>query len=159
MAFLTPYRTLAPEKRLTLLMHDLKHNRDSRPEYIQRLVARGGGFRPETIRKWPLEQLAREIMRRQLETLPDELSLLQLLYVELEPQIQIAFCDAAGVDHKNGLISEDLEPPFADATAVKRAVETVLRVYGDDARHYLHTISLYNGDAWPGITDALEASK
>lgn len=157
MALPTPYRSLPVDRRISLLSHDLKHNRDSRPEYIRRLVARGGGFRPETIRKWPIDQLAREIVRRNLETLPEEFGLLQLLYVELEPEIQITFCDAAGVSHQNGLIAEDLPAPFANADAVKRGVDAVRSQHGANGEHYLNTIALYNGEAWPGLAALLEA--
>lgn len=157
MGYLTPYRSLPVDRRIRLLKHDLTHNRDSRPEYIRRLVARGGGFRPETIRKWPIDQLAKEIVRRNLEQLPDELSLLQLLYVELEPAIQITFCDAAGVAHQNGMISEDLPAPFADEAGVKRGVEAVRAQHGAEGEHYLSTIALYNGEAWPGLAGLLES--
>lgn len=156
MAPQTPYRLLPVERRIALVTYDLKHNRDSRPEYIRRLVARGGGFRPATIQKWPLDQLAREIVRRQLEGLPEELGLLQLLYVELEPETQITFLDAAGVKHEKGVIAEDLEPPYTDAAGVKRGVEAVRATCGEAGEHYLRTIALYNGDGWPEISAALE---
>ena len=51
----------------------------------------------------------------------DELDLLHLLYVELEPAIQITFLDAAGVAHEKGVMPEQLEPPFADEAAVRLA--------------------------------------
>ena len=147
----SPYRTLPTDRRIALVTHDIANNRDSRNGYIGRIVARGGGFRPEKLRKWPPEQLAREVVRHNLETPHDELGLMIALYVELEPAIQIAFLDAAGVAHDKGSIAPELAPPFADAVAVNTAAGGLVEQFGDDARRYLRTIALYNGDGWPGL--------
>lgn len=149
----TPYRTLSPAQRLVLVTHDISHNRPSRDGYISRIVARGGGFRADKLRRWPAEQLAREVVRYNLETPQDELNLLVALYVELEPQLQIAFLDAAGVSHDGGSIPDSLALPYADADRVRRAADALITQHGDDARRYLRTIALYNGDAWPGLLD------
>src|SRR5690606_38854486 len=108
--------------------------------------------------KWPLEQLDREVVRRQLESFPEELGLLQLLYVELEPQYQIAFLDAAGVAHKDGLIPEDLALPYTDADGVRRGIAAVRAAFGAEGEHYLQTVALYSGDAWPEMSTLLDAS-
>ena len=113
MAALSPYRSLPAAKRVELVLHDLSTTKDSRALYIQRMVARGGGFRPVTLRAWSLEKLAKEIVRLNLESFQDELGMLQTLYVEKEPELQIAFLDAAGVAHKAGHIADDM------ATAVR----------------------------------------
>lgn len=151
----SPYRSLPADRRLALVTHDLTANRQSRDGYIQRIVARGGGFRRETIRKWTPAQLAREIVRANLETPHDELGLLQTLYVELEPAIQIAFLEATGVAHQGASIPDDLTPPFADSATVRKAALALVENHGDDARRYLMTIALYNGEAWPGIEAVL----
>ena len=151
MAIPSPYRTLPTDRRIALVTHDIANNRDSRDGYVARIVARGGGFRPDKLRKWPPGQLAREVVRHNLETPHDELGLMIALYVELEPAIQIAFLDAAGVAHDNGSIAPDLEPPFADAGAVTSAARGLVEQFGDDARRYLRTIALYNADGWPGL--------
>ena len=151
----SPYRSLPADRRLALVTHDVTANRQSREGYIQRIVARGGGFRRETLRKWPPGQLAREVVRANLETPQDELGLLQTLYVELEPAIQIAFLEATGVAHDGARIPDDLKPPFADAATVRTSAVALVTRHGDDARRYLETIALYNGDAWPGIRDVL----
>jgi hypothetical protein len=147
----SPYRTLPADRRLALVTHEISHSREARDRYIGSIVARGGGFRPEKLRKWPPEQLAREVVRHNLETPQDELSLMVALYVELEPAIQIAFFDAAGVAHVNGSMPEDIEPPFAAEEKVRAAAEQVIEQFGDDGRRYLRTIALYNGPGWPGL--------
>lgn len=152
----SPYRSLPATRRIGLVTHDISSSRESRDGYIRRIVARGGGFRAEKLRAWPPEQLAREIVRHSLETLHDELGLLQTLYVELEPGLQIAFLELAGVRHEGAMIPDNLKPPFADAATVRHAAQALVDQYGDDARHYLRTIALYNADAWPGLAVLLE---
>ena len=153
MAIPSPYRTLPAERRLSLVTHEISNNRQSRDGYIARIVSRGGGFRPEKLRKWAADQLAREVVRHNLESFQDELSLMVLLYVELEPEIQIAFLDSLGIAHTLGSIPEGLEPPFADAAKTRTAADGLIERYGDDARRYLRTIALYNAEAWPGLAD------
>ncbi|CAA9343412.1 MAG: hypothetical protein AVDCRST_MAG40-2509 [uncultured Gemmatimonadaceae bacterium] len=147
----SPYRSLPPDRRVALVLHAVTTSRESRALYIQRLMARGGGFRAVTLQSWPADRLAREVVRMKAETAQDELDLLQLLYVELEPAIQASFLDAAGVPHENGRIADDAEPPYADADAVRRAAAAAEAQHGDDGRRYLRTLARYNREAWPGI--------
>ena len=151
MANPSPYRTLPAAKRVELVTHAAKSSREMRELYIQRLVARGGGFRAVALRAWPVDRLAREVVRTNAQSEQDELDLLHTLYVELEPAIQITFLDAAGVPHENGRMGETLEPPYADADAVQRAADAVVAQHGDDGRHYLRTLARYSRDGWPGI--------
>ena len=156
MSKLTPYRSLSPERRVALVTHAMKASREGRETFIQRLVARGGGFRAATLRTWPVEKLAREIVRMRAESSNDELDLLQLLYLEVDPSIQTTFLDAAGVKHENGKMDEELEPPYADAEGVRRGADAVREKHGADGIHYLRTIERYSLDGWPGI-DAIVA--
>jgi hypothetical protein len=132
-------------------------HRALRAQFVQRIVSRGGGFRAVTLMSWPVERLAKEVVRMNAESGQDELDLLHLLYVEFEPAIQITFLDAAGVRHANGTIEEELQPPFADEAGVKRGVEAVLAAHGDEGRHYFHTIATYNLASWPGLDRLLAA--
>src|SRR5688572_27006133 len=117
MATPSPYRSLPAEKRVALVTHVIKASREGRAIMIQRMMSRGG-FRPVTLQQWPAEKLATEIVRMKAEASNDELDLLHLLYVELEPEIQSTFLDAAGVKHENGKIPEDAQAPYADAAGV-----------------------------------------
>lgn len=150
----TPYRSLPAARRLALVTKAMSVHRDVRTGFVQRLVARGGGFRAATLMGWPVDRLAREIVRMNAESGQDELDLLHLLYVEFEPAIQITFLDAAGVRHANGVIEEALEPPFADEAGVKRGVDAVRAAHGEDGAHYLLTIATYNAASWPGLDAA-----
>lgn len=153
MATPSPYRSLPPARRVALLTHAMKATREARAVYVQRLVSRGGGFRAVTLKTWPVDRLAREIVRMNAETADDELDLLQMLYVDLEPEIQTTFLDAAGVRHEAGRMPDDLEPPFADEAGVRRAVAAVREKHGADGEHYLRTLARYSVAGWPGITE------
>jgi hypothetical protein len=149
------YRALPAARRVALVQHAVSNFKGTRAMYAQRLVAKGGGFRAATLVTWPAERLAKEVVRLNAETAQDELELLQLLYVDLEPAIQIAFLEAAGVAHENGVIPETAEPPYADAAAVARAADLVLAQHGDDGKHYLSVLVRYNLAAWPGLDERL----
>jgi hypothetical protein len=153
MATPSPYRSLPPARRVALVTHAIKSSREARMIYMQRLMARGGGFRPVTLQAWPADRLAKEVVRTNAETPSDELDLLQLLYVELEPAVQITFLDAAGVPHENGRMGESLEPPYADADAVRRASAAVREAHGEDGERYLRTLARYSREGWPGIEE------
>jgi hypothetical protein len=115
------------------------------------MASRPGGFRVITLRSWPPDRLAAEVVRQNAQTAQDELDLLHLLYVELEPSIQITFLDAAGVPHENGVMPEDLAIPYADEPAVTRAAAAVREQHGEDGERYLRTLARYSPAAWPGI--------
>jgi len=148
---LTPYRSLPVERRVALVTYELKTQRDARAIFIQRLVSRGGGFRPASFQNWPAERLAQEVVRLKVESAQDELGLMQTLYVDLEPAIQSTFLDAAGVKHTDGRIDEDQEPPFCDAAAVETAAAALIAAHGDEGVRYLRTIHRYAAESWPGL--------
>ena len=156
MANPSPYRSLPPERRTALLFHAIKTSREARALYTQRLISRGGGFRAVTLNSSPADKLAREIVRMKAEQPQDELDLLHLLYVELEPAIQITFLDVAGVAHEKGVMKEDLETPFADESKVRLAASRVMEQHGEDGARYLHTLARYSAAGWPGIEAVVE---
>jgi hypothetical protein len=153
----SPYRSLSPERRVALVTHALKSSREARALYTQRFMSRGGGFRAVTLNAWSADKLAREIVRMKAEQPQDEADLLRLLYIELEPAIQITFLDAAGVTHTNGVMAEDLLPPFADEPAVRRAAKAALDQHSAEAARYLRTLSRYTAQGWPGIEAVVQA--
>lgn len=154
----SPYRSLPAVRRVALLTHVLSQHRETRAVYIQRLIAKGGGYRAVTLQSWTADRIAREVVRLNAENSQDEVELLQLLYVDLEPAIQIAFLDATGVSHESGKIDEAIEPPYADAETVARGADSLIEKHGDDGLRYLKTIARYNLAAWPGL-DAYLATR
>lgn len=148
---ISPYRSLPSERRLALLKQFIKSSPQARELYVQRMASRPGGFRLVTLRSWPPDRLAAEVVRLNAQTAQDELDLLHFLYVELEPAIQITFLDAAGVKHENGVMGEDLQAPYADEAAVARGAAAVREQHGEDGERYLRTLARYSPAAWPGI--------
>ena len=47
--------------------------------------------------------------------------------------------------------------PFAEASKIGVASEALVAMFGDDARRYLRTIAMYNGEAWPGLASVVAA--
>lgn len=133
------------------MTYELKTQKDARAIFIQRLVGRGGGFRPASFQNWSAERLAQEVVRTKVESAQDELGLMQTLYVDLEPAIQTTFLDAAGVKHENGRIDEEVEPPFCAEDATTRAADALIVAHGDDGVRYLRTIHRYASPSWPGL--------
>ena len=154
MATPSPYRSLPADKRLALVTHVIKASREGRAIMVQRMMSRGG-FRPMTLQQWPAEKLAAEVVRMKAESSNDELDLLHLLYVELEPAIQSTFLDAAGVKHENGKMADDLQSPYADAAGVARGIAAVRAKHGDDGERYLRTLARYAAKDWPGVESAV----
>ncbi|MBA3854169.1 MAG: hypothetical protein C0503_07125 [Gemmatimonas sp.] len=151
------FRELSAERRVALLTKLIAANRDTRAVFIQRMVARGGGFRAATLQAWAPAKLASEVVRLNAQTPDDELDLLHALYVSVEPQIQETFLKAAGVKAEGAVIDESLEAPFADATGVQRGAAAVLEQFGEEGKHYLRTIAHYNAAAWPGVETVVAA--
>ena len=147
----SPYRSLAPERRVALLTKFIKSSPQVRELYVQRMASRPGGFRVVTLRSWSPDRLATEVVRLNAQTAQDELDLLHFLFVELEPAIQITFLDGAGVAHENGQMPDDLAAPYADEAAVARAAAAVREQHGADGERYLQTLARYSPSAWPGV--------
>ena len=154
---LSPFKSLPMERRQWLVTQALAKHKGAKALYAQRIAAKGGGFRAATLISWPAEKVGKEALRLGALTAQDELELLQLLYVDLEPQYQVTFLDAAGVKHENGVLPEDLEAPYTDAGSVKQGAEAVLAAHGDAGRHYLRTLVVYNLAAWPGLDSVVPA--
>lgn len=143
------FRLLPAARRVALLTRLLTDRKELRAVLAQRMTKRG--FRAVTVLAWPPAKLAQEVVRMNAQTADDELDLLQALYVDVEPQIQAAFLEAAKVKAEGAVIDESLRPPFADAEAVARAAAVVQERFGADGEHYLKTIARYNPEGWPGI--------
>jgi hypothetical protein len=152
----SPYRSLSSDRRVTLVTHLIRSSREARELYVQRLSSKTG-FRPVTLKTWPVDKLAKEVVRVNAQTAQDEFDLMHLLYVELEPAIQIAFLDEAGVKHEGGQMPDDLEAPYTDEAGVQRGAAAVRVKFGDEGERYLQTLAKYNREGWPGIEAVLGA--
>jgi hypothetical protein len=154
----SPYRSLPADRRVTLLTHVMRANKEARELYVHRLSSRPGGFRAVTLKTWPVDRLAKEIVRTNAQTAQDEFDLMHLLYVEIEPAIQIAFLDAAGVKHEGGQMPDDIVAPYTDEAGVRRGAAEVRAQFGEDGQRYLQTLAKYNREGWPGIESVAEGA-
>ncbi len=152
----TPYRSLPADQRIALVTHLIKSGREAKALYIQRLASRHGGFRLVTLQTWSADRLAKEVVRTNAQTAQDEFDLMHLLYVDLEPQFQITFLDAAGVKHEGGTMPDDLVAPYADEASVRRGAAELRAKYAEDGERYLRTLAKYNREGWPGIEAIVE---
>ena len=145
----SPYRSLPAARRVALVAHAIQANRAARTLYVQRLVARGGGFRAVTLQSWPAERLAREVVRTGAETPHDELDLLQLLYVDLEPDIQSTFLDAAGVAADLPGAVDAVDPRYSElfGWVLREGVTNAVR-HARAAR-----VSVALGESWIEVED------
>ena len=157
MATPTLYRSLPTEQRVALVQHLIKADKANRALFVARLAGLPGGFRTVTLQSWPADKLAKEVVRRNAEKPDDEMDLLRVLYIEMQPEVQIAFLDTAGVKRDGANIHESVEAPYTDEESVKRAAALVQEEFGDLGRHYLRTIAKYNRDGWPGIDAIIDA--
>jgi hypothetical protein len=155
MASTSLYRELPVERRLALVTHLLATRKETRAFFVARIVAKGGGFRVKTVAAYSREQLAKEVVRLNAQNDNEEVDLLQALYLEVRPEIQIAFLDACGVKHEKGSIDESVVVPYASADTVQKAAAAVRAQFGADGLHYLRTCARYNGPAWPGLDTLL----
>ncbi len=155
----TLYHSLSWEQRRAAVEVLLRTTPEFRNSVIRRFVLGVGGFRPETLRSWPLERLAREVVRRDLEAPCDDRFLLRIHYTETEPTIQEAFLEAAGVAHLGATISADSQEPFTDAETVEAASLVLVNRFGSAGIHYLACLHEYAADLWPGIAEAVEAAR
>jgi len=149
------YRELPAARRVALLTKLISERKEIRAVYIARMAKRGG-FRAVTLQTWPAAKLAQEVVRMNAQTPDDEIDLLQALYVDVEPNIQADFLDAAAVKADGASIDEGIEPPYCDDAAVRKAATHIRLKHGENGMHYLRTIARYNPGGWPGIVELLQ---
>lgn len=153
----TPYRELSREDRIAAVAHLMQREPGFRAATIRRFVLRAGGFRPETLRTWSHARLATEVVRRHLENRDDEASLVAVHYVDLHPEIQIAFLDAHGVPHDSGRISDEAPEVLGTTESVIPAALALYQEFGATAHHYLRCLQEYYPERWEGLDEALSA--
>jgi hypothetical protein len=54
-------------------------------------------------------------------------------------------------------LPEELEVPYASAESVQTGATAVLDAHGEQGRHYLRTLVVYNLPAWPGLDTIVPA--
>lgn len=145
------YRELGHQRRLAAVVAELAASQDWREQLVRRLVLRGGGFRPETIRQWPPRKLAREVVTGNLETADEAINLVRCHYVNVEPAIQAEFLRLTDVPSDGATITASGDGPLTSAEMVGPAARALVTAHGDDGLHYLRCLAAFAASRWPGI--------
>jgi hypothetical protein len=119
------------------------------------MLARRLNFRPKALHSVPIER--RTKMLAQVADVGDTIATRALIAYHFTHQrpLMIAFLDALGVAHENGLISaEDLPAPAPDKLSA--AIAAIRSSFPeDDVERYLHTLASLDGETWAGLNAEL----
>lgn len=108
--------------------------------------------RPQAFHKIPLEQRVRAVAG--LAHPPDALAdaLLLALHVEARRELLVAFLDAVGVPHEQGMIPDDVEMPEVGVEAVRAAAPALVAAHGAEAvRVYWNALWLQDPERWGAL--------
>ncbi len=113
--------------------------------------------RPQAFHKVPLEQRVRAVAG--LATPPDGLAeaLLISLHVDARQALLVAFLDALGIPHEEGMLDEeeDFEPPRAEA--VRAALpELLARFPADEIHVYWNALWLQDPKRWGALAQVVD---
>lgn len=114
-------------------------------------IARHKNFRPQFIRKLPVEK--RVFYLAHLPLTPDLASQLLVSYhFAKQRPLMAAFLDALKIPNDNGLITGEGEVAPPDAAALDAAVAAVKEKFpAEDVQRYFATLYAQNPEAWAGL--------
>lgn len=108
--------------------------------------------RPQAFHKIPIEQRVRAVagLANPPEALADALIL--SLHVDARRELLVAFLDALGIPHEQGLIAEDTEMPEVPVDAVRAAAPALVAAHGAAAvRVYWNALWLQDPGRWTAL--------
>ncbi len=114
-------------------------------------------FRVKTVLGLPVEKKSHYLTR--LPNIPDAVAARALVNYHLERQrpMMVAFLDALGIAHEDGLIAEDATPQ-PEPEKLKAAAATLREKFPlEDVKLYCSTLVLQDSDTWGGLLDELKA--
>ena len=114
------------------------------------LIAQQKKFRPKTVIGLDVDRKAKHLAT--LGGLPDAMAARALIVYHLAEQrpMMVAFLDALGIAHENGLIEEDAVKP--DAAKIGPAAAQLSQQFPpDDVRIYLNTLLSQDPATWGGL--------
>ena len=119
------------------------------------LIAQQKKFRPKTVVGLDIDRKARHLAT--LGTVPDQIAARTLVVYHLAEQrpMMVAFLDALGIAHENGLIQEDSVKPDPEKIA-PAAAELVKQFPADDVRLYLTTLVCQDPETWGSLDETVK---
>jgi hypothetical protein len=119
------------------------------------LIAQQKKFRPKTVIGLDLDRKTRHLAT--LGAVPDQIAGRALIVYHLAEQraMMVAFLDALGIAHENGLIQQDEVKP--DPAKIAPAAAEIARQYpADDVNLYLNTLFSQDPGTWGALRDVPE---
>lgn len=130
-------------------------DRDART-VVEMTLAKALKFRPSSLRKLPVEKLARRLVRMAPE-LPETILFQFLFYFHMTEKrpLMVEYLDAVGVPHDDGVLNleDDAEPPASEI--VETAARGLLKAHPHEATVYLTTLLVADADLWSGVEPVL----
>ncbi len=122
------------------------------------LIAQQKKFRPKSVLALDVDRRARQLAS--IVNLPDTLAARALVLYHLAEQrpMMVAFLDALGIGHENGLIQEDGVVPEADKLA-PAAAELARHFPPDDVALYLKTLLSQDPGTWGGLEGVVSTAR
>jgi hypothetical protein len=119
------------------------------------LIAQQKKFRPKTVIALDLGRKARHLAS--IVTLPEAIAARVLIVYHLAAQrpMMVAFLDALGIAHENGLIQEDSVVPDA-AKLAPAAAQIAQQFPPEDVSLYLNTLLCQDPATWGALADVPE---
>src|SRR5258708_36144992 len=116
------------------------------------LIAQKKKFRPKTIIALDLDRKAKHLAT--VAGVSDQIAARALITYHLAEQrpMMVAFLDALGIGHENGLIQEENVKP--DAARIRAAVEKIAAEYPkEDVQIYLDRLVCQDPETWGALRD------
>lgn len=127
---------------------------------IDTTIARNLRFRPESVKKMPVDKKAGYLVRL---VHPDEnlaAGLLQALHLEAQRPLLSAFLDQVGVAHDNGHIDAAIKLEAPSADKLRAAADKAYATFPpEEVDVYLATLVVFDPDTWIGLHAILERRK
>jgi hypothetical protein len=151
------WRRMPLERRVDAagLFWDDEHSADQQMEAVA-AIASHMKFRPRSVVTLAPDKRAKYLA--QLPTVTDAIAARALVNYHLERQRPMmgAFLDLLGIEHENGLISEE-NLPKPDEAKVKQAARDLAAKYpADDVSLYLSTLVSQDPETWESLVDVAE---
>ena len=119
---------------------------------VDSLIAQLRHFRPQFVKKLPVEKRAQYASTL---SLPME-AIAQLIvayHFTHQRAMMSAFLDQLGIEHRNGSIRPDTEPPKPEQEKLMAAVEYIKTKFNqEDVAIYLNTLHAQGTETWEGLS-------
>lgn len=124
---------------------------------IELALAKDLKFRPQSLRKLPVERLVGRLARM-ADTLPDTVLFQFLFHLHLAERrpLLASFLDAVGLPHTDGVLELAEDSPEPEVDRVTTAAAALVAEHAHPALVYLATLRVADAGFWKGVDSVLE---